>query len=145
MLADDRLSRFDRLDARTAKAGDLVRIRGVAALSTAILLFRRSSADQLATAVGGQLTIFSELATSLLIGGTTAGMLLGHWYLTAPTMSITPLGQVNACFELGGRFAADRLARRPGSGLAELDGGNTRVVAGPAAGRRASAGPWSSP
>jgi hypothetical protein len=49
------------------------------------------------TAVGA-LTIVSELATSLVIGGATAGMLLGHWYLTAPTMSITPLGRVNVCF-----------------------------------------------
>jgi hypothetical protein len=70
---------------------------GVAALSTSILLFSSVSADQMGTAVGA-LTIFSELATSLLIGGATAGMLLGHWYLTAPTMSITPLGRVNACF-----------------------------------------------
>jgi hypothetical protein len=72
---------------------------GVAGLSTAILLFSSVSADQIGTPVG-VLTLFSEVATSLLIGGATAGMLLGHWYLTAPTMSITPLGRVNLCFGL---------------------------------------------
>jgi hypothetical protein len=44
------------------------------------------------------LSIFSELATSLTIGGATVGMLLGHWYLTSPTMSIAPLSTANVCF-----------------------------------------------
>jgi hypothetical protein len=70
---------------------------GVAGLSTAILLLSSVTAEQIRTEIG-VLTLFSELATSLLIGGATAGMLLGHWYLTAPTMSITPLGRVNVCF-----------------------------------------------
>lgn len=78
------------------KVGTLC-ICGVAALSTAILLLSSVSTSQMGAAVGA-LGIFSELATSLLIGGATAGMLLGHWYLTAPTMSITPLGRVNLCF-----------------------------------------------
>jgi hypothetical protein len=79
---------------------------GVAGLSTAILLLSSVSADQIGTRIGA-LTLFSELATSLLIGGATAGMLLGHWYLTAPTMSITPLGRVNLCF---GAAAVFRMA-----------------------------------
>ncbi|MBI1348345.1 hypothetical protein GC163_18880 [bacterium] len=36
----------------------------------------------------GQLSSGSTAAT---LGGTVTGMLLGHWYLTAPTMSIAPL------------------------------------------------------
>ena len=44
------------------------------------------------------LGLFSELATSLTIGTATVGMLLGHWYLTSPTMSIAPLSTANLCF-----------------------------------------------
>ncbi len=66
-------------------------------LSTSLLLLSSVSAGETETVVG-VLALVSEIATSLLIGGATAGMLLGHWYLTAPTMSIAPLGRVNACF-----------------------------------------------
>ena len=72
-------------------------VYAVAALSTAILLLSSVSSGEIESAVG-VLTLISELATSLLIGGATAGMLLGHWYLTAPTMSIAPLDRVNVCF-----------------------------------------------
>lgn len=37
------------------------------------------------------LSAASALATAGVLGGTVTGMLLGHWYLTAPTMSISPL------------------------------------------------------
>lgn len=40
---------------------------------------------------GGPLRMVTDLATAGVLGGTVTGMLLGHWYLTAPTMSITPL------------------------------------------------------
>lgn len=33
----------------------------------------------------------SWLSSAAVLGGATTGMLLGHWYLTAPTMSIDPL------------------------------------------------------
>jgi hypothetical protein len=72
-------------------------VYAVAGLSTAVLLCSSVSAGQIGTTLGA-LTLVSELATSLLIGGATAGMLLGHWYLTAPTMSIAPLDRVNVCF-----------------------------------------------
>lgn len=39
----------------------------------------------------GVLPLTSLLATAAVLGGTVTGMLLGHWYLTAPTMSIAPL------------------------------------------------------
>jgi hypothetical protein len=39
----------------------------------------------------GILPLASLLATAGVLGGTVTGMLLGHWYLTAPTMSIAPL------------------------------------------------------
>lgn len=40
------------------------------------------------------LGILSEVASGLTVGGAVTGMLLGHWYLTAPTMSIAPLRQL---------------------------------------------------
>ncbi len=75
----------------------------VAALSTAVLLLLSVSRGELQTAVGA-LTLVSELASSLMIGGATAGKLVGHWYLTAPTMSIAPLGRVNVCFASAALF-----------------------------------------
>jgi hypothetical protein len=38
----------------------------------------------------------SELSTAALLGAAVTGMLLGHWYLTAPTMSIAPLSRIDA-------------------------------------------------
>jgi hypothetical protein len=69
----------------------------VAAISTGTLLAGSLPRETL----GGGLTLLillSELATSLTIGSATVGMLLGHWYLTSPTMSIAPLGRANICF-----------------------------------------------
>jgi hypothetical protein len=43
----------------------------------------------------------------LLLGGAVTGMLLGHWYLTAPTMSIAPLNRLTFYF---GGAAVFRLA-----------------------------------
>lgn len=40
----------------------------------------------------GALHWASRGATAAIVGSTVTGMLLGHWYLTAPTMSIAPLG-----------------------------------------------------
>jgi hypothetical protein len=44
------------------------------------------------------LFLASEFASSAVLGSSVTGMLLGHWYLTAPTMSIAPLGRANAWF-----------------------------------------------
>lgn len=40
---------------------------------------------------GQLLRIASELSTAFMLGSMMTAMLLGHWYLTAPTMSIEPL------------------------------------------------------
>lgn len=45
-------------------------------------------------ATTGALALASLLATAAVLGGTVSGMLLGHWYLTAPTMSIAPLSSL---------------------------------------------------
>lgn len=35
--------------------------------------------------------LLSDFGSALLLGGVLTGMLLGHWYLTTPTMSVNPL------------------------------------------------------
>jgi hypothetical protein len=51
-------------------------------------------------------------ATAAVMGGAVTGMLLGHWYLTAPTMSIAPLSRLNLHFgiALGMRLVISGLA-----------------------------------
>jgi hypothetical protein len=44
----------------------------------------------------------SQLLNSAVLGGAFVGMLLGHWYLTAPTMSIEPLKRVNLMLGIAG-------------------------------------------
>jgi hypothetical protein len=46
----------------------------------------------------GALLLVSQLATAAILGGSVTGMLLGHWYLTAPTMSIDPLRRLSLLF-----------------------------------------------
>jgi hypothetical protein len=46
-------------------------------------------------AIGAFVSLWSS---SAVLGGATTGMLLGHWYLTAPTMSIEPLKFVTRLF-----------------------------------------------
>jgi hypothetical protein len=42
-----------------------------------------------------------RLASAFLLGATLTAMLLGHYYLTAPTMSIAPLKQFVRCMAWG--------------------------------------------
>jgi hypothetical protein len=37
-----------------------------------------------------------------MLGGAVTGMLLGHWYLTAPTMSIDPLRRITVYYGIAG-------------------------------------------
>ena len=69
----------------------------IAGISAGTLLVGSLPRESLATG-HTLLTFFSELATSLTIGSAMVGMLLGHWYLTSPTMSIAPLSTANVCF-----------------------------------------------
>ncbi len=39
----------------------------------------------------GLLAALSEVSSAWLVGGAVTAMLLGHWYLTAPMMSLSPL------------------------------------------------------
>ncbi|MFO1021194.1 MAG: hypothetical protein U0903_10925 [Planctomycetales bacterium] len=45
--------------------------------------------------VGLVFLLCSELSSTLLLGAALTGMLLGHSYLTTPTMSIAPLSRIN--------------------------------------------------
>jgi hypothetical protein len=50
------------------------------------------------TSPSGAFLFLSNFATAGVLGGAVTGMLLGHWYLTAPTMSIDPLKRLSLLF-----------------------------------------------
>eukprot|EP00913_Durusdinium_trenchii_P005635 g5253.t1 len=70
---------------------------GVLICSTVVLLTTSVSSEQVGTGPG-LLTLASEISTSAMVGGCMSAMLLGHWYLTAPTMSIEPLKRLTIYF-----------------------------------------------
>jgi len=70
------------------------------------------------------LRLGSELSSSLMLGASTTGMLLGHWYLTAPTMSITPLSRLNAYFGAAGVIRLDLSSIGLVCAWDQLGGGN---------------------
>lgn len=82
------------------KAGSAIAI-AIAAASSVLLLVTTVDTELIATA-DGCIGIFSEFATSLVLGANMVGMLLGHWYLTSPTMSIQPLFRLNAFVGISG-------------------------------------------
>lgn len=75
----------------------------VAVLSAAALLVLAIGAAS-APPVGRWFQFASELSSAALLGGALTGMLLGHWYLTAPTMSIAPLVRVTQYFAAAAAF-----------------------------------------
>ncbi len=56
------------------------------------------------TTAADRFHLLSSLATASVLGGAVTGMLLGHWYLTAPTMSIAPLKTLSWYFALAVLF-----------------------------------------
>jgi len=44
------------------------------------------------------LLLLSEVSAATMLGAATTGMLLGHWYLTAPGMKLAPLNKLNLYF-----------------------------------------------
>lgn len=75
------------LDRRVAGTVCMVGVLGSILVS---LIFARGGLGCLAFDPSG-FHFVSSLATAGVLGGVVTGMLLGHWYLTAPTMSIAPL------------------------------------------------------
>ena len=74
----------------------------IAAVATATAVLSVVSTESLRT-LAGNLYWLTELSTAAVSGAAVGGMLLGHWYLTAPTMSTSPLNRVN--FWLGSAAA----------------------------------------
>ena len=58
----------------------------------------RNGTPAVSSACPAYLAIVSEFANAGVLGGAVVGMLLGHWYLTSPTMSIEPLNRINRHF-----------------------------------------------
>jgi hypothetical protein len=87
------------------RAAGTVLAFGIAGLSLAALYWVTREGD------AGMTTAWfrpaAELSSALLLGSAVTGMLLGHWYLTAPTMSIAPLHNVTVLY---GMAAVLRLA-----------------------------------
>jgi hypothetical protein len=67
---------------------------GIAVVSLITVVLSSVPGDGFLT-LKGNLTWLTELAVAAVSGATVGGMLLGHWYLTTPTMSTTPLNRVN--------------------------------------------------
>jgi len=71
---------------------------GVTAIVVCVtLVFSTFSIAGLSTTVG-LWSLGAELATSAVLGSAVVGMLLGHWYLTSPSMSIAPLNRLISIF-----------------------------------------------
>ncbi len=68
----------------------------IAASSLAVVVLFAARTDT--PFIGNVLRVDSEVATSAILGVTMVAMLLGHWYLTAPTMSHDPLQRANQLF-----------------------------------------------
>ncbi len=75
------------------KLGDLS-IYLVTIISLLLLSLSTHSVEELKI-WGGQISLLSSITSSAVVGAAMTGMLLGHWYLTAPTMSTKPLHQLN--------------------------------------------------
>ena len=72
-----------------------VRYAAAIAVGSAVIAILAASPWSRFSTLHGNLFWLSELTTALVSGVTVSGMLLGHWYLTAPTMTTTPLNRVN--------------------------------------------------
>lgn len=69
----------------------------VAAVVAAVLVV----ASRRPTAEGWAIDAAGRLASAFLLGSTLSAMLLGHHYLTAPTMTIDPLRRYVRCMAIG--------------------------------------------
>lgn len=76
---------------------------GIAICTLVSLICSRGGPAWLATPQGA-FHFLSNLATAGVLGGAVTGMLLGHWYLTAPTMSIEPLRVLSRIFAVAIAF-----------------------------------------
>jgi len=67
-------------------------------VTSSSLLLLTACSLQSSSSLSGNLNVLSELSAACLLGSALTGMLLGHWYLTAPTMSLAPLNRLTMYF-----------------------------------------------
>lgn len=79
------------------RAGGTRAMLVVMVAAMASLVYSRGGPTEIAS-FAGAFHLLSSFATASVLGGAVTGMLLGHWYLTAPTMSIEPLKTLCWCF-----------------------------------------------
>ncbi len=74
------------------------RISGLAALLACLLTLFAVSMLYRGNYLGGWIAPFSFLLGTASVGAVLTGMLLGHWYLVQPSLSVAPLARINKLF-----------------------------------------------
>lgn len=74
------------------------RVVGILAAVAAVLTLFADAMLYRGTYLGGWIAPFSFFAGAAAVGSVMTGMLLGHWYLVTPTMSVAPLNRINTFF-----------------------------------------------
>lgn len=72
-------------------------------LSAAAIILQQLPAD-IPSNIYVWLLPISNISSSATLGGAMVGMLLGHWYLTSPTMTTRPLNSINVYFAIALMF-----------------------------------------
>lgn len=73
-------------------------IAGILGLSTAAMIGTQPLVGKSAGFAAMLLVLAAEVSSAWLLGTALTGMLLGHWYLTATSMPLTPLIRLNQFF-----------------------------------------------
>ncbi len=74
------------------------RVVGIAAAGAGLCTLFADAMFYRGSYLGGWIAPFSFLAGAAAIGTVTTGMLLGHWYLVSPSMTVAPLNRINTWF-----------------------------------------------
>ncbi|OJV88732.1 MAG: hypothetical protein BGO39_04315 [Chloroflexi bacterium 54-19] len=74
------------------------RISGIAALLACCLTLFAVAMLYRGSYLGGFIAPFSFFLGSAAVGTVLTGMLLGHWYLVTPTLTVAPLARINRLF-----------------------------------------------
>jgi len=74
------------------------RIVGIAALVATSLTLLGNALLYRGDYLGGWIAPFSFIAGAASVGAVLTGMLLGHWYLVTPALSVAPLARINTLF-----------------------------------------------
>jgi hypothetical protein len=74
------------------------RVVGVATAIAAVLALFADAMLYRGSYLGGIIAPFSLFAGAATVGSVMTGMLLGHWYLVTPAMTVAPLNRINTFF-----------------------------------------------